>query len=579
VTNDQANPSPSLRADITSMKGWETAVAIALVVYIAAVSVNRFWFCLDPYVAETDWKQWIWQYWRYALDGAFPAGHVITDYTFNAQPPLYHLAMSTLTRVFTPVVACNIVNWFAWLVALTACVLAMRQRTHLLVGLVVAALFVHDADLHRITMGGYPRSFGPPLVLCFLAAWLNGRHRLTLVVMMLTAAIYPSVCVPAGLAYGVWTALTADRTSLRSWLKPNIEVVAAGVVIAVVAQLQSLTAPDWWGSVVWAKDAGAELTRAGRTPWLPQPPFWERAGQYLLEPWGIAGGAWNAKTMPWSEPLIQKVGVAIAVLLAIVVAVRQKRSPVPMQMGLAILSAVVSFWLARELSFKLYLPHRMVQHTLPSMLFVTLGFLYFAAGVSFFRERSKAAAFVVVALFGPHLILQGDGFGASGYTSYAKNAPVYEWIKKNSKVSDQFGGYYRILDEVPFFAARQIYVNWKMAHPFRKGYFEEIDRRTVAMYDAFFCTDVAELLRFMNDKEVQYFIVKEDLYDKLEGGDSQLFEPMRSTIERTIFGPRQSKGFALRNPPAEIVVFQHKDIRIISRDRLSAYVSARGAQP
>ena len=106
------------REELQQMPAWARALSAAMVVYVISVSIMRFSHCLEPWVAETDWKQWVWQYWRYHIPGAFPEGNVITDYTFNAQPPLYHLVMSTLSRVVEPVVACNVVNWLAWALAI-----------------------------------------------------------------------------------------------------------------------------------------------------------------------------------------------------------------------------------------------------------------------------------------------------------------------------------------------------------------------------------------------------------------------------------------------------------------------------
>ncbi len=564
----------TLKQELSQLPSWAKAVAAMLTVYVISVSIMRFSQCLNPWVAETDWKQWVWQYWRYNIPGAFPEGHPITDYTFNAQPPLYHLAMSTLSRVFRPVVAANIVNWVAWTLALGACVATLRRRASLLVGLVVAALFVHDDVLHRISMGGYPRSFGPPLVMLFLAAWLNGRHYLTCLVLICGAALYPSVCVPCGLAYGLWTAATAPRTSLKAWLRPNVEVVATGGLVGFLALLQSFTAPKWWGPVVSAKDAGIALTSQGRTQWLPLGPFWPGVFGYFKEPWNFSGA--TSKMVPWSHDTAQTLGMSAAVVTAIVGVVfalknKQRQLPVPAQMFLIFGCAVFSFYLAREFAFKLYLPRRMVQHTLPSILFVTLPLLYFTTGMAIWQNRLRATVFVLLGLLVPTLVLCGDGYGASGYRSYAKNEKLYRWIEKNTKVQDQFGGYYRILDEIPFFAARQVYVNWKMAHPFRQGFYDEIDRRTVAMYDAYFATDLHQLQSFMRDKDVAWFVVNDGLFDKLEGGDSQLFEPTRGKILKSIFNPRRGR-FVLKDPPKEIVAFRQGSIRVLSRDKLDRYL-------
>ncbi len=558
----------TLKDEIHELPVWQKSFALALVSYIVSVSVQRFAFCLTPWVAETDWKQWIWQYWRYHVDGAFPPGNVITDYTFNAQPPLYHLAMSTLSRVFRPVIAADIVSWSAWVLALWACVVAVRRRSTVVVGLMVALLFVRDDLLHRFSMGGYPRSFGPTLTLLFLAAWLNGRHRLVLLVLVAASAVYPSVCVPCGLAYGLWTAATAPRTSIKAWLRKNVEVVVAGVAVGVLAQLQSLTAPAWWGPVVWASEVGPELTAAGRSAWMPLGPFWPKVGSYFFEPWNFTGAFWSDKQIPWPQEVAHGAGLLAALVAAVVTVVKGKRAPVPWQLLLLLLCAVFSFFLARVLAFKLYLPHRMVQHTLPPILFVTLGLLFFTTGMTLFRDKTRAMLFVFAGVVVPQFVLSGDGLGSTRMRSYAERADLYTWIQNNTKITDQFGGYYSVLDEIPFFAIRPVYVNWKMAHPFRKGYFAEIESRTIEMYSAFYCTDLKELRAFSKKNDVAWFVVNDTMFDRLEQGDSQLFEPTRSTILKTVFEPRRATGFALRDPPAEIVAFRLGNIRVLSMAQL-----------
>lgn len=579
-----ASEPPSWRAQLEALPVWGQLAAVLLTVYVVGVSVMRFSQCLVPWVAETDWKQWVWPYWRYSLPGAFPEGHVVTDYTFNAQPPLYHAAMSTLSRVVEPVVAANVVNWVAWALALFAIVWAVARRSHVVVGLAAAAFFVHDDVLHKITMGGYPRSFGPTLTLLFVAAWLNGRHRLVLLVLVCGAALYPSVCVPCGLAYGLWTFAATPRTSLRAWLRKNVEVALTGVAVGVLGMWQSLTAPGWWGSVVKAADA-VGLGADGRSQWLPLGPFWPQVASFASEPY-VPNGAHYAGVSEGVVDVYAAVAAVVVAVVGVVVARRRGRPallvPVPLLLTLA--CAVIAFFLAREFAFRLYLPRRMIQHTLPGLVVLSLTLLYFNAGVALLGDRLRAVAFVLVAMLLPLFALSGDGLGPSRYRSYAKDAPLYTWVQEHTKVDDQFGGYYRVLDEIPFFAARQVYINWKMAHPFRLGYFEEVEKRTLQMYDAYFCTDLRELLRFMSERDVDYFIVRDmaapplstnaGSFDALEGGDSQLFEPMRQKILDQFFQPRIGR-FALRAPPAEIVVFAHGANKVISRERLAAHLAAQ----
>jgi hypothetical protein len=556
----------------------EKTVAIVLCVYVALVSTVRFWGVLQPYVAETDWKQWVWQYWRYNIKGAFPAGNLITDYTFNAQPPVYHMMMATLSTLLKPTVAADVINWFSWTLALGACLAALRSRgASIVVCLMCAALFVRDDILHKISAGGYPRSFGPTLSLLFLAAWLSGRRRLVFAVMLFGAGVYPSVCVPMGLAFGAWHVLNLDRLSLRGYLQNIGELALCAVGVGVLAQLQSLTAPDWWGPVVWAKDAGPELTSAGRTAWLPLSPYWPGVWGYVSELWNFSGLVTQKTSygvlLPWPESTAKSIGAVILVAICaagLLVKPKGSRKPfVPPQLLFFFVGSLLAFLAARLLAFKLYLPHRMVQHTVPPFMFVfasCAGFTLAERLAPYAASRAKhlglAAAFIVA----PSFILAGDGVQGLAYRSYAHNKPIYQWLEKNTSVSDLMGGNYRILDEVPLFAARQVYVNWKMAHPFRKGFFEKIAERTVEMYDAIYAENADQVKAFSKKTGVRYLIVSKNSFEKLEYGDSQLFEPMYSQIKKTIFEPRFGKFLFAQPSPA--MVFAHAEWMIIDIEKL-----------
>jgi hypothetical protein len=545
-----------------------------LIAYIVGASVVRFLPAYQPHVAETDWKQWVWPYWRYHIAGAFPEGHPITDYTFNAQPPLYRAMMALLSSLLEPVSAANVVNWLAWGCGIVGIAVALRARANWVVGLVGAALLVRDDVIYRMTAGGYPRSFGPMLTLLFLAAWLSGKRRLALLVLVVAAALYPSVAVPCGLAIGLWTLITAPRTSLMDWLRPQLEVLAAGVLVGAFGQLQSLTAPDWWGPVVWAKDAGVELTASGRTPWLPLGPFWSKATSYMFAPFGFSGTFTETVKVPWTEYVATRV-LAVWFGVATLIVVVKRRQRFPCEVLLLIGCALFSFWVARELAFKLYLPHRMVQHTLPAIVLLGAVLVTWEAITALMgdKEPRRTVAVIVCAML-PVFFLGGDGLKAgSGYRSYAGNAKLFAWIKNNTDVADQFAGNYWVMDEIPLFTARMNYVGWKMAHPFRKGFFEEVTNRTYKMYGAIYATSLEDVLSFADETGTRWLVIDQRTFDTLESGDGQLFEPLRSYIDANIYRPNKARGFALANPPREIVAFKHKPYIVYSIDRLREYLA------
>jgi hypothetical protein len=553
----------------------QTIGCVVLAGYCLYVLQLRMQISFAPWVAETDWKQWVWMYHRYALEGAFPAGHVLTDYAMIVQPPAFWAAMASLSTLFGPVLAANLLNIVAFAGALASIAWAVAQRSAPIVGAAAAALLARDEVFHKITCGGYPRSFGPTLTLLFLAAWLTGRHRFVLAVLVFQAALYPSVAVPCGLAYGIWSGLSflSDQMGGRQgWLRRNLELLGTGLLVGLLGQLQSLRSPSWYGPVVSYAEAleMPALTAAGRTPWVPLGPFWPKVWSYVIQPFGRMGEL--IVDLGVSPRSFAQSALALLALLAIPALVKRRLSPQPFML---LATSILSYFLARELAFRLYLPHRMVQHTVPYVMMALSGVVVFAGvhAVLTWRGESPRKRTVAVWLAAaltvlPAMLVTGDGIAPGSLRSYARDQKLYRWIDQHTPVSAQFAGNLQPLDEIPFFARRQVYVNWKMAHPFRKGFFAEIERRMVEMYRAYYATDLDTLLTFCDREKIDFFIVDRTRFDAVERGDGQLFEPIRHQVIDVFEQSKRTGTFVLHPPPAEAVVFSHRVYDVIDVNKL-----------
>jgi hypothetical protein len=550
---------------LLGLKTREQLVVAVLLAYCALITVLRLVPTLQPWVAETDWKQWVWQYHRYHEDGAFPPGHVINDYVFLTQPPFYWAWMAAFSTIFTPIHAAVLLNVVSFVGALAGAYLVVKEKTRPVFGALAAALLARDDVFHRITVGGYPRSFGPTLTLLFLWAWMSGRRRLVLALFIVMAGLYPSVVVPTALAYGLWSVFLSGKDR---WWRRNLELAATGVVVIVLAELQSLQAPAWWGKVVGLAEAKTmpALGPHGRFTWLPFESFWPKATSYLLQPFGRSGGLDHANLLLPQGVLRALFGVLFAMLLLVALGIAKRKSKpleVPLAPFLVVATALFSYFLARVLAFQLYLPHRMVQHTLPYVAVVLFVLLLVAAARAMFEDDKRvnlAVAGVALSVF----VLCGDGVWAPGLRSYAKDAPLYTWLHDHTKHTDQFAGSLAVLDEIPLFASRQMYVNWKMAHPVRRGYYDEMERRIRAMMDATYATTKEQVLAFAEKEKIDYFIVDHRVFDEVE---ESLFEPIRKDVVK-MQKQRKAQGFFLEHVPADAIVFHHGDYDVVDLKRL-----------
>ncbi len=554
------------------------AVAAVVVVYLVAVSVLRFHHALDPWAAEGDARQWLWTAWRQHDGQLIPAGgdQLLADYLMGMQPPLYRLLLGALSTVLVPLRAALVLGVAAWVLLLGTIVVGLRGRVGLGASSLAAALVARDLTLFEWSTGGYPRSFGPPLVALFLVSWLGGRRRLALCSLVVAAGLYPSVVVPCGLCLGAATVGRAlvDVVDVRVWRRQFIELAVTGVVVAGLALSQNLLALPFWGHVVHGDEAGAALTAAGRCDWWPHPdpviavltalgePFNGFGhGLYQQVPTGLAG---------WSTGLLQ--GLLVVVLLACV-AVALRRGPRYLPWGLLgfLLCALAAYGAARGLAFQLYFPKRMVQHTLPLLAVLSLVFVVVAAATAVGRRHQRTLAVLVLVVM-PTLLLAGDGLERShSFRDRRAMAPLMTWVNTTDPDA-RFAGDLRLADWIPLFGRRHAFVNFTLAHPFRGGYFAVVRQRIEAVYDAIYADDLRRVLAFLDDTGVDYLVVDHAAFARVEAGFGRLFEPMRSTVNDTMFLPRRGR-FVLETPPPAAVVFEHGPIQVIGREALRAVLA------
>lgn len=574
--------APRATHTFTSTRAMTVAVLVVVVVYVVALLVWRYAGALDPWRAEGDWRKWLWTAWRAHDPTLLPGGgdQLLADYLTAMQPPLYRLVFDGLARVLLPAQAAVVLSALASLLALVGMGLTVQglvARTSstaltpspssstpttvaLLAGAVAVVLLARDQALFEWSAGGYPRSFGPALVALFLAAFVIERHRLALLVLVVGAGVYPSPVVPCGLALGavvVWPAMVGV-VDMRRFGRALAELVVGALGIAVLALWQNRVAPAWWGKVVSAGDVGVSLTDVGRCTWWPHPPLVSSLLEPLAEPWRVFGHA----AMPSKVALQVIVSVVVAGAVVVLLRHRERRTLLPGRVLVFFAMVLVAWLAARGLAFSLYYPKRMVQHPLP-LVSIILVVALVARAVLVLRLRETVLLLVLV----PVLWFGGDGFSPTViWRDRTAMKPLMAWVQTTPKDA-RFAGDLAPLDWIPYFGPRHAFVNFTLAHPFRGGFFTEIERRVLAVYDAVYADDASAVLAFLDREGVDYLVVDTRAFSRVESGFGHLFEPMRSLVVATMYEPRRGR-FALARPPDGAVVFAGGDVVVVGREAL-----------
>jgi hypothetical protein len=224
--------------------------------------------------------------------------------------------------------------------------------------------------------------------------------------------------------------------------------------------------------------------------------------------------------------------------------------------------------LARVLAYRLYLPHRVPQHTIPYLTIAGFGLLVGAAAWRLWPDRPNLRRRVAVAIILASTFLLGDGLRPAAWGNYRPYAKIIAWTKREAPLTATFAGDIDTMDFLPFFTARQAYVNWGLAHPFRKGYLAEVERRYLETFGALYATDGRVVADFGAREGIDYFVVDARHFEALPNA-RKLFQPLRRRVDAEFrAAKRAGTPFFLESPPPEAVVFRSGRTFVIDMAKL-----------
>ena len=572
---------------------------VSLFAYFVAIMAFRLHDALSAWAVDGDQHQSIGQFWRYSRNGAMPPGHLITDYAFAYHaPPLWWVIMSTISTFSTPTAAAKIMTVVAYGLTAFGAFLVVGKRTDWLLGCFVAFLVLRSPDLPEQVTGGMARSLGPAFVYLFLYAFMERRHHLVLLMLVLQAATYPSVVIPCGIFYGLYCVIAGP---MPDRLRRCGQLFVVGLLIILLGKAQDFRSPDWWGSVVTYEQADAMRGwhRGGRFEEVPHRPLdllvvrnLER-GHKMLGHTAAPGPAINFVNRNLHATLLL-VPLVLSLLALLVAGVRRLRvlyrtgvaeavvvdARFPWEIVGLFTCSIIGWALVQLVSFKLFLPSRQLGFTIQYIVLVGLPLLAWSGGAALLRRRWAAVAFAVVLTILPTFMLRGDGLGRSraGYRDHAADVKIYSAVRKLPlDVEVACDVYYcelmMVLGQHAPYAAKNL------THPLRPGYYAEAERRFVEMQRLLYATKAAEVQSFVDKEHVKYFVYNTGSVGKL---DSRLYHPAREQIVPA-FNASKKQPRLMQKPPKEAIVFRDKERVLLDLEKLAAWAALeetkKAAQP
>lgn len=564
----------------TSAAGRVAAVVCGLLLtgYIVATLRLRLAGILQPWTADGDQAQAVWQYWRYHISGLFPPGDFLTDYAFKMHaPPVWWAMMASGSLFFEPVTVAKFWNIIAYVSTVIVTIIAIGRRSNVFVGMAAAFLLARNLDFSTIIAGGYARSFGPMLTMLFLGVFIAGRHRLALGVLVFQAAFYPSVVIPCGIAYGLYT-VVAGPMPLR--LRRMAGMFVAGLLIIALGKSQDIGAPEWWGPLVTLEEAEKSPVwgPGGRITEAPLRPISTELPRHLSRAWRVSGDVVDQDITNTIGRHMPEVPLGLLLLgvggFLVLVFWRYRRGeavidPFPWQIPMLIAAAVLAYLLARQLAFRLYLPYRPLQHVLPYLFYATMALLPWALLVNLMpRRRTLATVLACAIAIVPNVVLFGDGLekGPTTYANYSWNKNLYERLRRLPK-NVMVAGDFISTSSAPLFGHVLVYVNRNLAHPFRLGFWAEAERRILESYTALYATSLDEIVDFGQREKIDYLLWQTVT---LKQPDKRLFRPVKQPLD-AMFKKNKAIGFALEKElPKEAIAFRDRDTVLLDLKKLAA---------
>lgn len=518
-----------------------------------------------PGVIQDDARQHVFWMSRWADPSLFP-NDLFADY-FAAQAPLGYTALYwLLARVVDPLTASKLLPPFLGMAAALFTFLFARRLSPLpsaaFLTTILGTWYVWQYD---DLPSGSPRAFLLPLLAAQLWLLAAGRRWPAGGIAALGALFYPT-------AGALMTAILGSRLMCLDRWPPRLSrdradwlataVAAALVVLAVLPTLLG----GQFGPTVTAEAARAmpEFGPGGRNAFFFPDPY-----QYWIASYRGGLDLRVLDVLFPRVPILYELA-ALAALFPVALNAARRLPSVPRLRREAhllvhvLLASFGLFFLAHLLLFRLYLPSRFIQWSLPLVLAV-------AAGIGL----ATMAALLTAPLKG----MIGTAMRAMLPIAFALGLVLYPARHDGNFVVDRYprvstylraqppetlvAGVPTEADSVPSFARRPVLTAREYALAYHTGYYTDVSQRTRDLVEAYYTDSPPRVQEIAARYGIDVFLVNRAAYDRAAFVDAWAgeFEPYTSEVGGQL---RRSGRYALLEAARRCGLFSEGDVTIVT---------------
>ena len=470
-----------------------------------------------PFTIQDDARQFL--AWTSRLtDPAAMKGDLIADYWQSVSPPFYralYAASATLgvgPVLFSKLLPVALLAFSAWMAWRISGRLARSMGRGPLVAFLAAAFLmgflIHEDSIYSAT----PRAFSAPLFLLFLDGLQRDRARVMIPALFLEALIYPATAL-VGL-----TMLALSRIGVRPW---RIDFGLRTWLLGITGAVAFLGAAVPFQSQTQRWEPTVTVAEALQFPNLGTP-----EGRSTIV--GLDGkidylcsarmGILTEIVPCWSTPYAVWPNLLLMLpMLALAAIALRRRSYAPGDapgdlLHVWVLIAGTAWWIVAVLiAFKLHLPSRFTQRTVPIMEFLAIGQVAGIALENLLAKHRRLTASLFAGLLG--LFLTASFLSPTPGLRRPSDPQAVATIAALPK-GTLVGGVTDELGAIPALTGRPVLATIEHSIPYHRGYFVPLENRLRASLAAVSSPDPAVLEKYIADEGVKVIAVDRALLER-----------------------------------------------------------------
>ena len=586
-------PVPGRMRSIFSNFSLAATVSFALVIWYAIAFVKSLkgrWF--NPAWTTDDATQQTYPLYEAIYPGIFQ-DDLVSEVMRGCLPPL-HYGISYAITLFTqnPIMTGHWVMLIQLSLALAALFMAVRRFSGSSVPAALAVVWLmHSRNTMQRITGGLPRGWTPAIFGTFFYFVATRNHWGALATILVGSMLNPPGALIVGVAYGLimlfrWRSSNGvERQVARSRV---FQAMAVAPLLLVVA-LAVVQRPAHIGQMVSFEEASKmpEFSRPyGRFPFLPLTPASKEIDIYGYQ--AFIGRLYRP-TEFWRQNIWWMVPVSLVGILLI--GARRKIMAVPAEILCFGLAASMTYALARQFAFKLFVPDRHLQ--IPMVFFMicafTIGLWRIFSGrrdeslPSNSLRRSWPALLAFSGL--GFVVFQCSHLGLSGDANFNYSTKmrgyVYQWLRTHTPQEAVVACHPNHCNGVQLLAVRRAFVATETSHPFYPRYNLEMRRRSEVSLRAHYAESLEEVASLLIPEGITHFVFRKADFRPTSLSKMTYHPPLDKVVKELIGRP--SGVFAFNALPKQMDPQNYPFVKfidgvsvVIDVKELGDYLRARG---